>query len=148
MVNLHFFNEKYFPDKENYVCPPSGSKSCSTQLYRFTSTAPSPCEKDWEAATQSEIKRKRWIKSNDYKTMCKGAGVSYFPSEEDAQKALEHNGHRSRGAARKFNGIFKVNVNKSDGILYDTSNPNNSYKHFTFWINSASNITSRNTICN
>lgn len=144
---MHFFNEQYFPDKRSYVCPPAKSEACDTDLYRFTKSAPNPCERDWQAVIQNKVKRKRWLNNSDYRSTCKAAGVSCFPSEEEAEKAFEKITKNSKGTSRKFNGIFKANIHKNDGVLCDTSSPNNSYKHFTFWINAASNITLKQYKC-
>lgn len=145
---MHFFNEEYFPTKEQLVCPPADSHQFSGMLYRFSRNYPESNENDWKAMTKNNNKREKWEKANDYARLCIGAGLSCFKTEGDAKKAYQSISSHSKGAARKFKGIFPVQVKNIDGVLAETSNPRNPYKHFTFWINKESKIDSISYSCN
>ncbi|WP_157056719.1 hypothetical protein [Liquorilactobacillus nagelii] len=103
--------------------------------------------KDWEAYVTNEIKRKRWVDSCDYSTLCKSSGVSCYQTEAEAKNAFEAMKKRSPAFRKKFNGIFSVDISPVDGVLAETSNPKNTYRHFTFWINNKSKITTNNYTC-
>ncbi|MDF7672181.1 hypothetical protein PT281_02615 [Lactobacillus sp. ESL0701] len=141
---MKYYNQDYFPDKSDYQCPPKDAIKYEGMIYRFSKKSDKTDKEDWISVAKRGRKYEEWKFDNDYTKMCQSSGYSCYLSEQQARDAYNEMTKGNRGLKRKFRSFYSLHVNKLDGVILDTSNPEKGYRHFTFWLNYKSNIVEQN----
>ena len=140
MKHMKYYNQEDFPDSIEYQCPPKEAKQFQGKIYRFSKKVNNKTDsEDWISISKNNTYSK-WKAAKDYKRMCQSSGYSCYLSEEQAKTAFNEMTKKSKALKKKFKSLYYVAVNKTDGVLLDTTNPKKEYEHFTFWMSCKSDI--------
>lgn len=141
MKHMKYYNQEDFPDSIEYQCPPKEAKQFQGKIYRFSKKVNNKTDsKDWISDSKIKNAYNKWSSVNNYELMCQSSGYSCFLSEKQAKTAFNEMTKKNKALKKKFKSLYYVAVNKTDGVLLDTTNPKKEYEHFTFWMSCKSDI--------